>query len=166
MKYLQKCIGLFFQSVHWIIFWPGKLSKPAKTLSCTKLQWSYKKVWWYIHVQESWKGDNKLKALVVCNLSGWKGISEKNIEDCPMCTQLCIHSYVITQKGFPWVIQVKGILTDFRLRALSKILKCEFFTSLYRSPLRNTFPQRNWAEIISGSNESNFPRNSRVRELI
>ena len=60
----------------------------------------------------------------------------------------------------------KGIFTYSRLRALSKIQKFEFFTSLNRPPLRNTFPQRNWAEIISGSNKSNFPRNSRVREFI
>ena len=55
--------------------------------------------------QESWKGDNKLKAFVVCNLSGWKGISEKHIVDCPMYTQLCNHTKWVSLSQ--WVIQVK-----------------------------------------------------------
>ena len=54
----------------------------------------------------------------------------------------------------------------FQIEGALKKFKNWFFTTLFRSPLRNTFPQRNWAEIISGSNKSNFPRNSRVREFI
>ena len=47
-----------------------------------------------------------------------------------------------------------------------KFQNLNFFTSVYNSSLKNTFPQRNWAEIISGWNKSNFPINSRVREFI
>ena len=44
----------------------------------------------------------------------------------------------------PW-----SILPDFIKWARSKILKLEFFSSFCNFPLRNTFPQRNYAEIIS-----------------
>ena len=43
---------------------------------------------------------------------------------------------------------IKGILTDFIQRALSKFSKFEFLASICRSPLSSTFPRRNQAEII------------------
>ena len=40
MKYLQKCIDLFFnQYTEYYFDQENYESKPAKTLSCTKLQW-------------------------------------------------------------------------------------------------------------------------------
>ena len=67
---------------------------------------------------------------------------------------------------FFWVKHIKGILTDVEWRALSKFSKFEFFAYFFSSPLRSTLSQRNWAEIISVWNESNFHRKSRTREFI
>ena len=55
-----------------------------------------------------------------------------------------------------WLI--KGILTDIKLRALSKFPKIEFFAYYASSPLRTTLPQKNWTEIISVANKSSFNR--------
>ena len=134
-----------FQSVHWIIFWPGKWSNPAKTLSCTKLQW------WYMfnqgslvqYKQESWKGENKLKASVVCNLSGWKGISEKHIVDCPMWTQLCNHTKGVSlshssEKGkVARLLHVNNLENYFCSRILPSIRKMSL--SYKRTPTWEIF---------------------------
>ena len=96
--------GCIFQTVHWVIFWTRKIVKTCKNF-INHVQNNNDECRAY-SVNRRVKKEIilKLKALVVCNLSGWKGISEKHIIDLPMFTQLC---NAITQKGFPWVIQVK-----------------------------------------------------------
>ena len=64
--------------------------------------------------------------------------------------------------------KVQGILidSDFEWMALSQNFQNLKFLNLHTSYLRGTFPQRNWAEIISVWNESNFHRQSHRQDLI
>ena len=73
------------------------------------------------------------------------------------------------QKGFLFYLFLDlnfTILPDVKLRELSKFSKLEFFGIFCRWPLRSALPQRNYAEIISIWNESNFYRKYRTRDFI
>ena len=64
-------------------------------------------------------------------------------------------------------VKIKGILPDFISQVLSKILNFYFFFHLFVSlTLRSTYPLRNWTEIISVWNKSNFIHNFSSTRLI